>query len=464
MQSFNLDLTTLTPTAELYFVVGVAAVAGLAIGSLLQYLIGRVTRVRLEAEIAIREAQIMNEEARAGEREAAMASAQDTLAHAFSELAHESLAKNSETFLQLAGQKFQVHQEQAKAELGQRQQAVETLVKPIQDALTKTNEQILQIEKSRLEAYGSITTQLSAMHSGQESLRLETNKLVSSLRQPNVRGRWGELTLKRLAELAGMVDRCDFAEQVHVKGTGGDPASRPDMIVHLPEDGQLVIDVKTPLDSYLDAVSATDEDSRKAYLEAHARSMSEHVKKLASKAYFEQFERSPEFVILFVPGDQFLSAALDVKPDLLDEALRNKVLLVTPTSLVALLKVVAYGWMQFKLAENAEEIRDLAVELHKRLGIFTGHLAAVGKKLDDSVSSYNSAIASLETRVMPNMRKIRELGADSGKEGGQPQSIDITTRELKLIADELNPDNDPGNDPANDNGSVDSTPDRPAAQ
>ena len=230
--------------------------------------------------------------------------------------------------------------------------------------------------------------------------------MVSSLRQPNVRGRWGEITLKRLAELAGMVDRCDFAEQVHVKNDDGDPAARPDMVIHLPEKGQLVVDVKTPLDAYLDAVAATDEDARKTHLEAHARAMSDHVKRLASKAYFEQFEHSPEFVILFVPGDQFLSAALDVKPDLLDMALHNKVLLVTPTSLVALMKVVAYGWMQFKLSKNADEIRSLAIEMHKRLGTFTGHLASVGKKLDSSVKSYNDAIASLESRVMPEAALI----------------------------------------------------------
>lgn len=425
-----------------YVLVSAAAVGGFLLGLLIQYLIGRGTRIRLESEITIRDAEIKNEEARAAEREAALAGAQDSLAAAFSELAHESLTKNSETFLQLANQKLQVHQEKAKAELGERQKAVETLVQPIREALDKTNQQIHEIEKTRKEAYGGITSQLAAMTLGQDSLRAETSKLVGSLRQPNVRGRWGELTLKRLAELAGLVDRCDFAEQVHVKNIDGDTASRPDMIVHLPENGQLVVDVKTPLDAYLDAVAATDEDIRKTCLEAHARSMGEHVKKLASKAYFEQFERSPEFVILFVPGDQFLSAALDVKPSLLDDALRNKVLLVTPTSLVALLKVVAYGWMQFKLAENAEEIRDLAIELQRRLGTFTGHLAAVGAKLDSSVKSYNSAIASLETRVMPNMRKIKELGADPGKDPAAPQAIDITARELKLIADDLAPEED----------------------
>ena len=433
----NLDANT-----PLYVYVVAAAFGGFLLGLLIQYLIGRGTLIRLESEIAIRDAEIKSEEARAAERQAAWAGAQDSLAAAFSELAHESLTKNSATFLQLAGQKLDVHQEKAKAELGERQKAVETLIQPIREALDKTTQQIHEIEKTRKEAYGSITSQLTAMTQGQDSLRAETSKLVGSLRQPNVRGRWGELTLKRLAELAGMVDRCDFAEQVHVKNTDGDTASRPDMIVHLPENGQLVVDVKTPLDSYLDAVAATDEDTRKIHLEAHARAMGEHVKKLASKAYFNQFERSPEFVILFVPGDQFLSAALDVKPNLLDDALRNKVLLVTPTSLVALLKVVAYGWMQFKLAENAEEIRDLAIELQRRLGTFTGHLAAVGAKLDSSVKSYNNAIASLETRVMPNMRRIKELGADPGKDTPAPQTIDITARELKLIADDLAPERD----------------------
>lgn len=430
----------LTPEQLLYLSYGLTALGGLLVGAFVQYLISRATRIRLEGEIAVRDAAIKSEETRAAERDAALNSAQQNLQAIFGDLARRSLEQNSENFLRLAGQRMEVEQEKARAELSERQQAVESLVKPIKEALDKTNEQIDAIEKTRREAYGNLTAQLSAVHTGQESLRSETSKLVSSLRQPNVRGRWGELTLRRLAELAGMVDRCDFAEQVHVRTQADDPNARPDMIVHLPEKGQLVVDVKTPLEAYLSAVEATDEDERRKYLEAHARSMSDHVKKLASKAYFDQFERSPEFVILFVPGDQFLSAALDVKPDLLDDALRNKVLLVTPTSLVALLKVVAYGWMQFKLAENAEVIRDLAIEMHKRLGTFTGHLAAVGKKLDESVGSYNAAIASLETRVLPNMRKIRELGADSGKAETTPARIDTTTRDIKMINEELTTD------------------------
>ena len=406
---------------------------GFLIGLLIQFLIDRAERIRLEGEIALKDSHLQNEEARNAEREAALDSARDMLANSFNELAHTSLEKNSETFLRLARQNFDLHQEKARADLSERQQAVEHLVRPIQDALEKTHKQIETIEQSRKQAYGGIKSQLEQMGIAQESLRAETSKLVSSLRQPNVRGQWGELTLRRLAELAGMVDRCDFAEQVHTRHADSTAASRPDMVIHLPEDGQLVVDVKTPLDAYLDAMEATDDVTRNQHLQNHARRMTEHVNKLSSKAYFDQFERSPEFVILFVPGDQFLTAALDVKPDLLDEALRKKVLLITPTSFVALLKVVAYGWMQLKLSANTSEIRDLAVELHGRLGSFSKHLAAVGKKLNDSVDSYNKAIGSLESRVLPSTRRFTELGVDSGKSIDSPQAIDSQSRTIQTL-------------------------------
>lgn len=436
--------TQLEPQVQQYVLYGLFALSGLLIGCGITGLLARTTRTRLEGEIALREAQIHSEAERAEERDKALDATQQALKAVFGDLARESLEKNSENFLRLAGEKFANQQNQAKAELGAREKAVEALVKPLQEALDKTNKQITDLEKTRQEAYGNLTQQLSAVHSGQESLRAETSKLVSSLRQPNVRGQWGELTLRRLAELAGMVDRCDFAEQVHVRTEGSDPNIRPDMVIHLPEEGQLVVDVKTPLEAYLKAVGEEDEDKRKGFLEAHARSMSDHVKTLASKAYFDQFEHSPEFVILFVPGDQFLSAALDVRPALLDEALRSKVLLVTPTSLVALLKVVAYGWMQFKLEKNAEEIRDLAIEMHKRLATFTGHLDNAGKKLSQSVKAYNDAIGSLESRVLPNVRTIESLGANSGKDIPSPSAIDITARELKLVVDELKTETNAG--------------------
>ena len=432
-----MPLLNIEPSNDLYILLGATAVAGFLLGLLIQYLIARATRFRLESEIAIRDAQMINEEARSAEREAALASAQQSLANSFNDLAQESLAKNSENFLRLASQKLEVHQEKAKAELGEREKAVETLVKPIQDALTKTNLQIIELEKTRKEAYGGITSQLAAMTQSHETLRSETSKLVGALRQPQVRGQWGEITLRRLAELAGMVHHCDFSEQVHTTDHEN-RGYRPDMIIRLPENGQLIVDVKTPLDAYLDATEATDEITRKAALKRHAANVVARVKELAGKAYMGQFEKTPEFVILFVPGDQFLTAALDEKPTLLEDALAQKVLLSTPTSLIALLKVVAYGWMQLKLAENAEDIRKLAIEMQDRLGTFTGHLATVGSRLDASVQSYNKAIASLESRVLPTTRKIRELGVGEGKEAPVPEQIDITTRELKLIADELN--------------------------
>ncbi len=426
--------TQFDPLTQLYLGYGAAALAGLLLGIFIQHLIGKAAQARLLGEIALREEKISNDADRAAEREAALESTQVALKAVFGDLARESLEANSENFLRLAGQKFETQQEKARAELKEREKAVEDLVKPIHEALEKTNQQIGEIEKTRQEAYGNLTAQLSAVHSSQENLRMETGKLVSALRSPNVRGQWGEMTLRRLAELAGMVDRCDFTEQMHTTDENN-KGYRPDMVIHLPEKGQLVVDVKTPLDAYLDAMEATDDEGRKAALTRHSRNLQTRVKELSSKAYYEQFERSPEFVILFVPGDQFLTAALDIKPTLLEDALQEKVLLITPTSFVALLKVVAYGWMQLKLADNAEEIRKLAIEMQNRLGVFTGHLANVGKKLDDSVAAYNKAVSSLESRVTPTMRRIKDLGADSGKDTAEPKSIDITSREIKLVAE-----------------------------
>jgi len=424
----------LEPASIHFFWMAVAGFGGFLLGLLIHFLFSRTTRIRLEAEIALRDERLANEASRTLEREAAFDSAQDTLAAAFNELANASLERNSEHFLRLAGQKFEVHQEKARSELGARTQAVETLIKPIREALDQTREQIHSLEKAREHAYGSISEQLQAMTQSQESLRSETSKLVGALRRPTVRGQWGEVTLRRLAELAGMVHHCDFAEQVHTRDDDN-RGYRPDMIIRLPEEGQLVVDAKTSLDAYLDATEATDDSTRREALKRHAANVSAQVKQLAGKSYTQQFDKSPEFVILFVPGDQFLSAALDEKPGLLEEALAQKVLLATPTSLIALLKVVAYGWMQLNLTENAEVIRKLAVDMQDRLSVFTGHLATVGTRLDASVNSYNKAVASLESRVLPATRRIRELGADPGKETPEPSSIDVTTRDIKAPTD-----------------------------
>lgn len=324
-----------------------------------------------------------------------------------------ALQENNQNFLQLAQENLGKFQLQAQSELEKREKAVETMVKPISEALKKTEEQIQLMEKERRQAYGSISQHLTHMAEAQQQLKSETQHLVNALRRPEVRGRWGELTLKRLAELAGMVDRCDFEEQVQVRA--GNETLRPDMVVHLPDDRILVVDAKTPLDSYLTAMEAGTEEARSAALVQHARKVRERIRELAKKDYWSQFENSPEFVILFIPGDQFLSAALDQEPGLLEDALRQQVILATPTSFMALLKAVAYGWRQVALAENAAQIRDLATDLYQRLATFGEHLDRVGRSLGNSLDAYNKAVGSLERNVLPGARKFTELGVATKK-------------------------------------------------
>ncbi|NIV18104.1 MAG: DNA recombination protein RmuC [Woeseiaceae bacterium] len=357
--------------------------------------------------------RIQSQEALQRERDIAFEAANAQLTRAFSELANQSLKANSESFLRLAEQNLGAHQEKAKRDLSEREKAVEALVKPIRDALEASHKQITELEKARSEAYGGIRIQLEAMQESQKSLAQETQNLVKALRRPEVRGRWGEMTLRRLVELAGMVEHCDFQEQVHTTGEG--QVIRPDMIVRMPDQRELVVDVKTPLDAYLEAVEAEDDAQRKLGLERHAKNVRAHVRMLASKAYWDQFAESPEFVILFIPGDQFLSAALTQDPDLIEYALSRQIILATPTSFVALLKAVAYGWRQLALAENAQEIRQLAEELYGRLATFVGHMNKVGRQLASSVENYNKAVGSLERSVLPGARKFVDLGVHERK-------------------------------------------------
>ena len=407
---------------------GPGLLIGLAIGGLVAWLVLRGQLDRQRDEIVRLENRIKDQDALQIERDAAFEAATSRLATAFSDLANQSLKANSETFLRLAEQNLGAQHERAKRELGDREQAVENLVKPIRDALQQSQRQISELEKARSEAYGSIRSQLEAMQTNQQVLAQETQNLVKALRRPEVRGRWGEITLRRLVELAGMVEHCDFQEQVH---TAGDERSiRPDMIVRMPDQRELVVDVKTPLDAYLEAVEAKDDAQRQLGLQRHARNVREHVRKLSSKSYWEQFSRSPEFVILFIPGDQFLSAALNEDPDLIEYALSQQIILATPTSFVALLKAVAYGWRQLALAENAEEIRNLAEELYGRLGTFVGHLNRVGKQLASSVDNYNRAVGSLERKVLPGARKFVELGIRPKKELESVESLEALPRTL----------------------------------
>ena len=402
--------------------------AGLLLGALVAWLITRSKHKQMEHDVQLLETRIKDQEALQVERDSAYEAATTRLATAFSSLANQSLKSNSENFLRLAEQNLSAHQERAKRELGDREQAVENLVKPIRDALQQSQRQISELEKARSEAYGGITAQLENMQSSQQSLAQETKNLVNALRRPEVRGRWGEITLRRLVELAGMVEHCDFQEQVHT--SSADQVIRPDMIVRMPNQRELVVDVKTPLDAYLEAVEAKDDAQRDLGLKRHARNVREHIRLLSRKNYWDQFPRSPEFVILFIPGDQFLSAALNEDADLIETALAQKIILATPTSFVALLKAVAYGWRQLALADNAEEIRKLAEDLYARLGTFVGHLNKVGKQLSSSVDNYNRAVGSLERKVLPGARKFVELGVHPKKEIEQLETIEGVPRSL----------------------------------
>ena len=402
---------------------------GLLLGGVVAWLIARNRRKDLQQAVSVLETRIKDQGDLQRERDAAFEVATGRLATAFSDMANQSLKSNSENFLRLAEQNLATHQEKAKRELGDRERAIENLVKPIRDALQQSRQQITDLEKARSEAYGSIKTQLESMQDSQQSLAQETQNLVNALRRPEVRGRWGEITLRRLVELAGMVEHCDFQEQVH-SVDDDDNIIRPDMIVRMPDQRELVVDVKTPLDAYLEAVEAKDDAQRKSGLERHARNVREHIRKLAGKSYWDQFSKSPEFVILFIPGDQFLSAALNEDPDLIDSALSQQIILATPTSFVALLKAVAYGWRQLTLAENAEEIRQLAEDLYGRLATFAGHMNKVGKQLASSVDNYNRAVGSLERKVLPGARKFVELGIRPKKEIEQIEPLEALPRKM----------------------------------
>ena len=366
------------------------------------------------------------------EKLAAFEQARQQLSDAFSTLSSQALKHNNETFLKLAQENLKQFQTKASGDLEQREKAIENLVKPIRDALEKTDKQIQTIEKERKESYGALNSHLESMARTQQNLQDQTQNLVKALRRPEVRGQWGELTLKRLAELAGMVEYCDFYEQQNVETEEG--RLRPDMIVKMPGQREIVVDVKTPLDAYLSAIEATDDETRKTHLARHAKNVRQRVNELSQKSYWSQFKNAPNFVVLFIPGDQFLSTALEYDKDLLENALSQQVILATPTSFVALLRAVAYGWRQEQLAENAEVIRKVGEDLYTRLNTFSGHLQKLGSSLEGSLKSYNSAVGSFDTRVLRSARKFTELGISTGKDLNEPQQIETAVRQTESVS------------------------------
>ncbi|HKE44628.1 MAG TPA: DNA recombination protein RmuC [Steroidobacteraceae bacterium] len=385
-----------------------AGVLGFVLGWLLMALRASRSQQQIGLDLENARARLKAQETLDQERNSMLERAQERLSVAFDGLARETLRSNSELFLKLAHENLGQQQLQATHALREREQAIETMLKPIQEALGRTQAQIATIEKDRHEAFGAMRQYLESVNQSQSALQRETRNLVNALRRPEVRGQWGEMSLRRLVELAGMTPHCDFTEQVHTASEEG--ALRPDLIIHMPDGRDLVVDVKTPLGAYLEAVDATSDEARAGALRRHGQLIAERVRALAAKSYWAQFTKSPDFVILFVPGDQFLAAALNENPGLLDDAIRQSVILATPTSFIAMLKAIAYGWRQLALAQNAETIRDLGEDLYRRLSVFGAHLGRVGKSLDSSVEAYNSAIGSLERQVLPAARRFTDLG------------------------------------------------------
>lgn len=384
----------------------VSFIAGVLAGSLIAGLWMRTKLARLEAARQFAE------------------SGATKLEETFQALAVAALRSNQSAFLDAARTSLETTRAEMSGDLAQKQTAIEGVVQPLAASLGRLEAHVRELERAREKAYGSLGEQL-------QTLARETATLSTALRSPQTRGRWGEVTLRRVAELAGMVHNCDFSEQETREGDGG--RIRPDMIVRLPGDRSLVVDAKVPLTAYLDAAGAPDELSRKAALQRHGQQVAEHVRQLSSKQYWNQFQPAPELVVLFLPGDHFFSAALECRPDLIEEALAKKVVIATPVTLISVLKGIAYGWNQEQLAENAEEIRRVASELYERVQLVQEHYSDTGRLLEKTVEAYNRSVGSWDSRLVPSLRKMRELGVSNAPEPEAPEQIDLLARRPRAV-------------------------------
>ena len=444
---------------------GVIGVIGLLFGSLIAWLALRSRSAALSARLSLMEKQLAAQTAdlarlqqaqtdlvagkarlesaleaerkTSNEKMELVTRASEELRNAFKAMAADALKSNNLSFLVLAKESLERFQSEARGDLETRQKAVADLVAPVRDSLNKVDAQIQKMEVARGDAYGELRAQVQSLITTQKELQSETGNLVRALRTPNVRGRWGEIQLRRVVEIAGMLSYCDFTEQETVTTETG--RLRPDLVVKLPGGKQVVVDAKTPLQAFLDAFETTDEETRRACLANHARQVRDHIETLSDKKYWAQFEATPEFVVMFLPGETFFSAALEQDPGLIEHGVLNRVIPASPTTLIALLKAVAYGWNQEKLARNAQQISELGKELHERLRKLAAHITGVGTSLDRAVEAYNQAVGSLENRVLVSARKFAELGASVAEDIPELEPIETTARALSFEWDE-----DPG--------------------
>jgi len=408
---------------------------GLVVGCLLGLVVGllvrsgqstrsRTTQARLEAELArTRQA--------AADRDATVDQVRDQLTGEFARLSSEALRQNADQFLRLADTRLGESRRTAEGDLSRRQEEITRLLAPLVEQLGRYDEGVRRLEVERQSAYSALTEQMRQLTGSHARLERETRNLVTALRSPQTRGRWGELQLRRVVEMAGMLERCDFSEQVTSDGDAG--RMRPDLVVHLPGGKNVAVDAKVPLQAFLDANEAEDEGTRRAHLASHGRQVKAHVDALARKEYWKRVDPSPEFVVAFIPGDPLLTAALEHEPGLMEYAVANHVLLATPTSLIALLRAVAYGWQQEALTDNARQVQVLGAQLYERIAVLGEHMAGVGRSLNGAVTAYNRAVGSLEGRVLVTARRFVELGVvgTGGREPVEPQPVDTVTRALQ---------------------------------